>query len=61
LVVAVLILRYLEAVISVFPRLMLLGVLGAACGSAGFILEYYWSFLTALFFFAEESLAFGCL
>jgi hypothetical protein len=28
---------------------MLLGVLGAASGSAGFILEHYWSFLTALF------------
>jgi len=40
---------------------MLLGVLGAASGSAGFILEGYWSFLTALSFFAEESLAFGCL
>jgi hypothetical protein len=39
---------------------MLLGVLGAASGSAGFILEHYWSFLTALFSFAEEALAFGC-
>jgi hypothetical protein len=30
-------------------------------GSAGFTLEHYWSFLTALFSFAEEALAFGCL
>jgi hypothetical protein len=37
-VVAVLILRYLEAVMSVLPRMMLLDVLGAASGSAGFIL-----------------------
>jgi len=35
--------------------------LGAAFGSAGFIFEHYWSFLTSLFFFAEESLAFGYL
>jgi len=40
---------------------MLLGVLGAASGSAGFILEHYWSFLTALFSITEEGLAFGCL
>jgi hypothetical protein len=53
--------RFLETVMSVFPRIMLLGVLGAASGSAGFILEHYWSFLTAVFSFAEEALAFGCL
>jgi hypothetical protein len=58
---AVLIWRYLETVMSVFPRIMLLGVLGAASGSAGFILEHYWSFLIAFFSFAEEALAFGCL
>ncbi len=58
---AVLIWRYLETVMSVFPRIMLLGVLGAASGSAGFILEHYWSFLISLFSFAEEALAFGCL
>jgi hypothetical protein len=40
---------------------MSLGVLGAASGSAGLILEHYWSFLTSLFSFAEEALAFGCL
>jgi len=31
--------------------------LGAASGFAGFNLERHWSFLTALFFFAEEALA----
>ncbi len=45
----------------VFPRLIFLVVLGAASGSAGFILEHYWSFLIVLFPFAEEGLAFGCL
>jgi hypothetical protein len=35
--------------------------LGAASGSAGFILERYWSFFNALFSFAEEASAFGCL
>ncbi len=59
--VAVLISRFLEGVIPVFPRLIFLGVLCAASGSAGFILEHYWSFLTVLFPFAEEGLAFGCL
>jgi hypothetical protein len=44
---------------SVIPRIMLLGVLGAASGSAGLIFEHYWSFLTWLVSFAEE--AFGCL
>jgi hypothetical protein len=53
--------RFLETVMSVFPRIMLLGVLGVASGSTGFILEHYWSFLTAVFSFAEEALAFGCL
>jgi len=46
---------------SVIPRIMLLGVLGAASGSAGLIFEHYWSFLTWLVSFAEEALAFGCL
>jgi hypothetical protein len=32
-----------------------------ASGSAGFILEHYWSFLISFFSFAEEALAFGCL
>jgi hypothetical protein len=32
--------------------------LGAAYGSAGFTLERHWSFLTPLFSFAEEALAF---
>jgi hypothetical protein len=58
--VVVLISRFLEAVVSVFPRIMLLGVLGAASGSANFILEHFWSFVTALFSFVEEALAFGC-
>jgi hypothetical protein len=60
-VVAVLISRFLEAVMPVFARLMLLGGLGAASGPAGFILEHYWSFLIVLFSFAEEVSAFGCL
>ncbi len=58
---AVLIPVFLEAVMPIFTRLMLLGVLGATSRSAGFILEHYWSFLTAFFSFAEEALAFGCL
>ncbi len=56
--VAVLISRILEAVMPVLSRMMLLGALGAASGSAGFILERYWSSLAALFSFAEEALAF---
>jgi hypothetical protein len=35
--------------------------LGAASRSAGFILERYWSFFNALFSFAEEASAVGCL
>ncbi len=35
--------------------------MGAASGSAGFILERYWSFFNALFSFAEEASAVGCL
>ncbi len=58
---AILISRFLEAVMSIVPSIMLLGVLGAASGSAGFIHEHYWSFLTALFSITEEALALGCL
>jgi phage-related protein len=50
--------RILEAVMPVLSRMMLLGALGAASGFAGFILERHWSFLAALFSFAEEALAF---
>jgi len=57
-VVAGLISRFLEAVMSVARRIMLLG---GASGSAGSNLEHCWSFLTALFSTAAEALAFGCL
>jgi len=59
--VAVLITRLLEAVMSVVPHIMLFSFLGAASGFAGFILEQYRSFLTVLFSMAAGALAFGCL
>jgi hypothetical protein len=59
--VAVLITRLLEVVLSIVSLIMLFSFLGAGSGFAGFILEQYQSFLTALFSMAAGALAFGYL
>ncbi len=59
--VAVLIRRLLEALISLVSPTMLLSFLGVGFGSSGFILEQYRSFLTSLFSLAAGALAFGYL